>query len=225
MYVDQIIKACSAYNLLQHPFYQAWNEGKLTKTDLQEYACQYFRHVDDFPRYLSAMHSRCKDINIRQILLGNLVDEEQGNENHPELWLRFADSLGVSRDTVKNAKLTDETKSLTDEFFALSKSSLAEGIGALFAYEHQTPEIAKTKIDGLKKMYNISSEDAIKFFSVHISADEWHSEELANLIEGLSAEEKEQAKAGAVKLAKALWKFLDGVQSMVQQKEYLNMAA
>ncbi|WP_255586014.1 hypothetical protein [Wolbachia endosymbiont of Mansonella ozzardi] len=33
---------------------------------------------------------------MRQVLLGNLI-EEQGDENHPELWQHFAEGLGVSR--------------------------------------------------------------------------------------------------------------------------------
>ncbi|MFV0250767.1 MAG: hypothetical protein AB8U53_02950 [Rickettsia aeschlimannii] len=37
------------------------------------------------------------DIQARQILLGNLIEEEQGEENHPEPWKRFAEGLGCLR--------------------------------------------------------------------------------------------------------------------------------
>ena len=34
---------------------------------------QYYEHVRNFPIYLSATHSRCDDMEVRQLLLENLV--------------------------------------------------------------------------------------------------------------------------------------------------------
>src|SRR6266852_9764817 len=76
-------------SLLKHPFYQQWTAGTLSAQRLGNYAIQYYRHVEAFPRYLSALHSRCEDLETRQVLLENLIDEERGAENHPELWLRL----------------------------------------------------------------------------------------------------------------------------------------
>src|SRR6266852_5737334 len=76
-------------SLLKHPFYQQWTAGMLSAQRLGNYAIQYYRHVEAFPRHLSALHSRCDDLETRQVLLENLIDEERGAENHPELWLRL----------------------------------------------------------------------------------------------------------------------------------------
>ena len=76
-------------SLLKHPFYQQWTAGTLSAQRLGNYAIQYYRHVEAFPRYLSALHSRCDELETRQVLLENLIDEERGAENHPELWLRL----------------------------------------------------------------------------------------------------------------------------------------
>lgn len=198
-------------HLLKHPFYQAWSEGKLSIEILREYAKQYYNQVKAFPRYISKIHSQCDDIKARQILLGNLIDEEQGEEHHPELWLRFAEGLGVSRDDVESAALKEETRALVEGFFKLSEESYAKGLGALYSYERQVPEVAKSKIDGLEKFYGINTEQALKFFNVHIKADEWHSDECASLIKKLSPAEQEEAKKGAVEGAKLLWQFLDGM--------------
>ena len=35
--------------MLTHPFYQAWEEGVLTREQLRTYAKQYFHHVEAFP--------------------------------------------------------------------------------------------------------------------------------------------------------------------------------
>ena len=100
-FLKELDETIARYSLLDHPFYTAWSEGKLTKEALAEYAKQYYAHVRTFPVYLSATHSRCDDAEVRQLLLENLVDEESGADNHPELWLRFAEGLGVDRADVR----------------------------------------------------------------------------------------------------------------------------
>ena len=128
------------------------------------------------------------------------------------MWLRFAEAVGETRDNVRNAELLPETKALVDTFTDLAKSSYAEGLGALYTYERQVPEVAKSKIKGLKEFYGIDSKEAIQFFEVHIGADEWHSQEVADLMEQLSPADKEKAAVAANKAADALWNFLSGVQ-------------
>ena len=95
-FINQLDARIEKGHLLNHSFYQAWNAGELSHETIQEYAAQYFKHVSSFPRYLSAIHSNCDDIKTRQILLENLVDEEKGPENHPELWMRFAKNSNIA---------------------------------------------------------------------------------------------------------------------------------
>lgn len=198
-------------HLLNHPFYQSWNTGSLSLQALQTYAKEYYHHVAAFPRYISGIHSLCPNLKMRQVLLGNLIEEEQGDENHPELWKRFAEGLGV--DLHEDAQIK-ETQELVDGYFDIVRSGFAAGLGALYAYERQTPEVSKSKIEGLKKHYSINDERSLQFFTVHMEADEWHSEECANLITDLSEEEQEKVMQGAKKGAKLLWGFLDGMMNV-----------
>ena len=47
--------------ILKHPFYQVyWNEGKLTREIIRDYAEQYYQYVKAFPRYISATHQFVK---------------------------------------------------------------------------------------------------------------------------------------------------------------------
>ncbi|MBV2145591.1 CADD family putative folate metabolism protein [Wolbachia endosymbiont of Listronotus oregonensis] len=200
-------------HLLNHPFYQSWNTGSLSLQALQTYAKEYYHHVAAFPRYISGIHFLCPDLKMRQVLLGNLIEEEQGDENHPELWKRFAEGLGVTRSDLHKDAQIKETQELVDGYFDIVRSDFASGLGALYAYERQTPEVSKSKIEGLKKHYSISDERSLQFFTVHMHADEWHSEECANLIADLSEEEQEKAMQGAKKGAKLLWGFLDGMMN------------
>ena len=214
-FVEKVDKKIQDMHLLNHSFYQSWNEGSLSNDTIREYAAQYFQHVSAFPRYLSAIHSNCEDIKIRQILLENLVDEEKGSENHPELWMRFAEGMGNNRDKIKNAALMKETKELVDTFNKLSRSEQYHvGLAALYCYESMQPEISKTKKDGLQKLYGINDENTLKFFTVHMHADEWHREVIRNLlVELCNTDEKKKQILEAVDSAlTALNNFLTGME-------------
>lgn len=213
-FVQSLNNQLDSLHLLKHPFYESWNEGSLSLQALQTYAKEYYHHVAAFPRYISGIHSLCTNLKMRQVLLGNLIEEEQGDDNHPELWQRFAEGLGVARSELCENAQIKETRELVDGYFDIVKSDFAAGLGALYAYERQTPEVSKSKIEGLKKHYSINDERSLKFFTVHMEADEWHSEECANLIADLSEEEQEKVIQGAKKGAKLLWGFLDGMMNV-----------
>lgn len=218
-FIDSLNKKLAELHLLNHPYYQKWNMGELTITNLQTYAREYYHHVAAFPRYISAIHSRCSDLQMRQVLLDNLIEEEKGEENHPELWQRFTEGLGGLRVAAADLPKITQTKDLVDGYFSLVETDYATGLGALYAYERQTPEVSKSKIDGLKKFYHITDEKTLKFFEVHMEADEWHAEEVAGLIASLSPADQEKAAYGAQAGAQLLWGFLDGMM-MATQSEY-----
>ena len=164
-------------HLLDHPFYQRWTAGTLTTDELRDYANQYFHYAMAFPTFVSAIHAQTEDIAVRQMLLENLIEEERGPENHPELWLRFCESLGLDREDVKSGLANDATRGLIATMKSLARDgALHEGLAALYAYESQIPAVAKAKIEGLAKNYGISAERDIAFFSVHMDADVLHSQ-------------------------------------------------
>lgn len=213
-FASNLVEELFDKHLLKHSFYQDWSAGKLSLDDLATYSQQYYHHVAAFPRYISATHSYCDDIKSRQVLLQNLNEEEMGQAHHPELWLQFAECLGQDRDQVENSDLIAETRELVDGFFELSRKSYASGLGALFAYEQQVPEVAKSKIEGLEKFYNITSDKGLKFFRVHLLADVGHSEACAKLLNELSSEEKKEAQWAAHKASELLWNFLNGMERL-----------
>lgn len=199
----------SEHNLLHHPYYQAWNQGTLSRDTLRDYAVQYFAQVDAFPRFVSSVHSRCPDISARKVLLQNLLDEELHGPDHPELWLRFAEALGASRETVRSTKALPETEATVETLFGLAAGDWRDGLCALYAYEAQVPEIARTKLDGLKRFYGITDERALSFFQAHLTYDVEHSRAVAALVDAHA--EPMQAERATRAAAVALWGFLDGV--------------
>lgn len=201
-------------HLLKHPLYKAWNDGTLRLETLRVYGREYYHHVTAFPRYISTIHSLCPHIKSRQILLENLIEEEHGEENHPELWLRFAEGLGVSRELCHKEAELSKTHALVEGYFDLVRSDYATGLGALYAYERQTPEISKSKIEGLNKNYKIKDQRTLQFFEVHMTYDVHHRNEIAKLLENLTLKNRKKASQGAREGAQLLWSFLDGIMEI-----------
>jgi pyrroloquinoline-quinone synthase len=202
--------------MLKHPFYQAWTDGTLPLDTLRAYARQYFHHVEAFPRAVSAVHSACPDRDGRRMLAENLAEEEgveAGKQDHASLWLMFACGLGETAEGVRRQSLNRETQGLIDTFRKLSRQSYAAGLGALYAYESQFPEVATAKIEGLIDRYGIADEETLRFFRVHQDADVEHSAVCRALLDRLPEEEKAEAVAAGAELAGALWNFLSGVEA------------
>lgn len=202
--------------MLNHPFYQAWSQGRLPIDTLRAYARQYFHHVEAFPRAVSAVHSACPNREGRRMLAENLAEEEgigPDKQDHATLWLMFACGLGENVDAITAEELNAETRALIETFGRLSRQSYASGLGALYAYESQFPAVASAKIEGLVERYGVTDEEILRFFRVHEMADIEHSSVCRELLERLPETEKVEAIAAAQELAQALWNFLSGVEA------------
>lgn len=215
---DQLQAITEHHHLLKHPFYVAWTEGKLTREHLKQYAIQYFQNVLAFPTYVSAVHFNTPAINgsiaARQTILDNLIEEEQGVHNHPELWRRFAQSLGATAAELVETPMLPTTAQLVETFRDVCLNSpFYAGLAALYAYESQIPAIAAVKVDGLKQFYGMTNPDDYRFFTVHEKADVYHTESELALIEAHADTPEKQVEVAqaATTAAEALWQFLDGV--------------
>jgi pyrroloquinoline-quinone synthase len=212
-YLEEIDNDIAEKHLLKHPFYLAWTRGELSKEALTDYAQQYYHHVAAFPTYLSAVHAHCDHQATRKQLLNNLIDEEAGSPNHPELWKKFADGLGVEDADRAQTEKQPETKNLINTFRSVcGQRSTAEGLAALYAYESQIPSICESKIDGLKKHYGFTKPEHYEYFTVHIGADREHSAaERQILSRHLDAHNFESVKVSVNRVLDALWNMLSGV--------------
>lgn len=203
--------ATRAHRLLEHPFYEAWADGALTLEDLSFYSTQYWRQVEAFPGYLASVAERLPDGTARDTVVANLRDEVEGD--HLGLWLDFARGVGAGRDEVEGAAPLARTNACVAAFrSATSGRSLPFALGMLYAYESQTPGVAQTKIEGLRRHYGIDG-DALRYFELHGELDVDHSMELARVIGSVATDEAavEDAEAGARAGAEAIWGLLDGI--------------
>ena len=212
-HLDSIDRQIAAKHLLTHPFYLAWTRGELSRDALTDYARQYYHHVAAFPTYLSAVHAHCDDQPTRRQLLDNLIDEEAGSPNHPELWLQFAEALGVSNEEVQSSEKWTETSNLIGTFRSVcSEGATAEGLAALYAYESQIPAVSESKIKGLVENYNMTEPRAYEYFTVHVEADREHAAaERAMLSQHVTDHNAAPTATAVDRILDALWEMLSGV--------------
>ena len=212
-HLDKIDNDIAEKHLLKHPFYLAWTRGELSKEALTDYAKQYYHHVAAFPTYLSAVHAKCDDQPARKQILANLIDEEAGSPNHPDLWKEFAAGLGIEEIELANTAKQPETTSLIDTFRSVCREhSTAEGVAALYAYESQIPKICESKIDGLRKYYGFTDPRHYRYFSVHIEADKEHAvAERAMLGASIDDDNIAHVRRSVQRVLDALWNLLSGV--------------
>lgn len=208
--LDTIHEAIAARRLLDHPFYAAWSKGELSHDDLRTYAAQYYHWVLAFPTWISATHANATDFAMRQQLLENLIDEEQGADNHPELWLRFCDALGLDRESVRATPLLPETAQAIRLMRDVCRQEPAvAGVAALYAYESQQPEVMTTKREGLRDLYAVPS--GHDYFEVHQTADVEHSADERALVLRHAAGHEHAVVTAARTALDATYTILDGV--------------
>lgn len=207
--INRLNTIISEFDLLKHPFYQAWSRGELSKETLQHYAVQYYNQVQSFPRFISRVHTNCPTIEARKVLLENLTDEEIHGTDHPALWMQFAEGMGASREMVNAQEALPETNAMVDKFYELADRDWRDGLCALYAYECQVPEVSASKIAGLKEFYGIHDEHTLEFFTAHQAYDVEHAKQVAELIEKYV--EPVRAEKATREAAQALWGFLDGM--------------
>ncbi len=174
------------WNVLEHPFYQRWESGELTRDELTRYAGEYRHAVVALARAArtARMHA----------------DEEA---EHIALWDDFASELGANG----KGEPLPQTRCCATAWSAAEDEVGAAAI--LYAIEAGQPAIAETKLRGLVEHYGFSQDSpATVYFELHAERDHEHAAEARSKLEG--AEDARLVGLAEAALA-GNWALLDGV--------------
>ncbi len=185
----QLQQSISRWNLLDSAFYQAWSAGELPLEALSAYAREYGAFISTIADGWRA-HG----------------DESTAAEEceHVELWRRFASALG----TDIAAPEVPEVRSLVE----LSRKQFAdstESLGALYAFEAQQPGAARSKLEGLRRHYDVDQAGEA-YFEVHQNDFE-EPALLLQRIKALPASEQARAAEACEEMSRSLRSALDGL--------------
>ncbi|HEY6757317.1 MAG TPA: iron-containing redox enzyme family protein [Nitrososphaera sp.] len=202
--VQRIDSEIEKRSLLKHSFYKMWSEGKLTTDHLQGYSKEYFQLVKKVPKFVENIAEASGNPDI-------ITDNAREEAEHVELWVRFATALGVSKSDLTNYGGSEKTNEAVAKLMALANLTFEEAVAAMYAYEMELPKISRSKIDGLKKLYGMDSEDATKYFEIHEEADVRHAQVWREVLQRVPAERQESAFNAAIKSLQAQNLLLDSV--------------
>ena len=128
--IERIAEARDRSNILRHPFYTRWEQGELSREELQTYAGQY-RHAVGAVR--NRRHTAASP--------GDTHAAEEAA--HVMLWDAWAASLGADR-----AAPAPRRQECVD---AWSPDDALAATAVLYAVESAQPAIAETKLAGLRR--------------------------------------------------------------------------
>ncbi|MBI1829571.1 MAG: iron-containing redox enzyme family protein [Thaumarchaeota archaeon] len=163
--IDELIEKQS---LLKHQFYVMWNEGTLTLESLSGYSKEYFQLVKAVPAFVNMVMENAS--HGKDTIAVNQKEEFE----HIAPWMKFADSLGVSQSELEEYVGLEKTRQAVSNLSKLM-TTFEGGAAAMYALEQEIPKISLSKIDGLRKFYNITTDDAIEYFRLHTEADIRHA--------------------------------------------------
>src|SRR6267378_4247698 len=121
-------------------------------------------------------------------------------------------ALGVGEDDITCCPALPGTQAVVETFREIvGDRPVAEAVAALYAYEAQVPEIATTKIEGLKKFYGVKSAEGLAYFEVHEEADKAHRDAWRGWLAEHAEGSEEEILATTNEALDALWGALDAV--------------
>jgi pyrroloquinoline-quinone synthase len=190
--LDRILEK---WDLLKHPFYQAWSDGTLPLEALRVYAKEYGAFIGTLSRGWEALGE---------------VDTAREEQEHEGLWADFTASIGGRA----GAPVLPMTAALVENALDLFASP-PSALGALYAFEAQQPGTSRSKLEGLKAHYSVS-EAGTKYFALH--AVNWEeSGKILEHMENLSHAGQAEAFLACGQMAESLWSALTEIHNSAMQ--------
>jgi pyrroloquinoline quinone (PQQ) biosynthesis protein C len=171
---------------VNHPFVRAITAGTATMDQIRAWAIQDYQFRAAVPRISMLRYLACTDPEFARRLYGVVEEETEGlatgSAGHCDMFIEFAESIGLTRKDLDNATLTPETAAHlyyvelvihTMPWFIV----MAAQIGAEGTFGPAAAALGQ----GFIKNYEMKPE-AVRFFTVHVEADEDHgslAEEIA----------------------------------------------
>ncbi|MFQ5682503.1 MAG: TenA family transcriptional regulator [Candidatus Binatia bacterium] len=189
---------------INHPFVRAVCAGTASLEQIRRWALQDYQFRHAVPRIAMLRYLACSDSEIAPRLY-EVVEEETrgllpGSAGHPDMFVEFAESIGISREELGTVELRPATAAHlyyaeliihTLPWFVV----MAAQIGA----EGTFPPAVAVLGQGFIKHYGMLPK-SVRFFTVHAQADEEHGKLAEDIAQRFITSEPLQAQTRAVTL-------------------------
>jgi pyrroloquinoline-quinone synthase len=183
--------------MYDHPFVLDVEAGIVTRTQLQFFTEQFYLHIRNMLPWLGEICVKCPHEDVSKALVKNYAEEMLGiftnTGPHPELLLRFGESIGLDPPKARVAQQVPASRRLTDYFeFMATRRDWFVALSAIgIGLESFVPDLFTRLVDAFRTNYNLTDEDLI-FWTMHILADSDHGDEGIELVSkyALTAEDR-----------------------------------
>jgi pyrroloquinoline-quinone synthase len=227
---NELIK--DLHNVLQqrhpkpHPIRQLLLSGRLTKKQLQGWAINQFHEFQNIHRFFGVRYQKCPVPELRRLLLENMVEEEGEDlfggkyPSHRELWIRFAEGIGLERDAIVNHEPLPGIRAALEMYVSLvQQSHWAVAIGTGLVFEGGGPQRMREEREALEKYYSWIPPQALDFFRAHEYHDQGHGDMVTDVIKRycMEAHLQDEMREAVKQRADIMWLQNDSIyQALVR---------
>jgi pyrroloquinoline-quinone synthase len=199
-----------------HPFFEKWAEGELTKEQTALYAIQHHHFVSEYLNWMAYEASQVPFRDVKAYLFENLHDEENPEDRHLDMLKDYIVACGLDRESVEREPALPGTEGLQNWGWRfVYQRPWQAAIAAMFVgLESQFQDICQKVVPALHQHYGWTpASREIRFFEEHIRADAIHGEKGLRIVERYCV--SDDLKAGALKAveeaAAQRWRYMNGV--------------
>ena len=175
-----------------HPFFERLENGEVPLPVVKEWAKQFYPWLASVPVAMAERFSNCSwdpaNDPYRRMILDQLVEEAGDPKGkapgHPELWLRFCEGLGLSRDEVRSAPLLPSTMVAIDDFLYTNRVNTFY-VSAAGSSEPPNVELCARLLPSFRTRYRVP-EPQLEYYNLHVVADVEHSEWIGQIVAGFA---------------------------------------
>ena len=179
-FVDELKQEIAVFPKLRinHPFVKAVCDGTATMDQIRTWAVQDYQFRCAVPRIALLRYVACSDPEFAPKLFEVAEEETRGllpgSSGHPDMFVEFAEAIGLTRADLENAALLPATAAHlyfaelvihTHPWFVV----MAAQVGAEGTFGPAAAALGK----GFMESYGMTPE-SVRFFTVHVEADEEH---------------------------------------------------
>ncbi|MGE5219436.1 MAG: TenA family transcriptional regulator [Chloroflexota bacterium] len=213
---EQLVAARDELHSKNHPFFELWAQGKLTKAQMAFYCTQHYHFVGEFLNWLAYQGSQIRERDVKNYLFENLGDEENPDDRHLDMLKDFVAACGVDRDSVETSIVLAATEGLQNWGWRMmyQKPWPVALAGMFIGLESQFLDICKTIVPALHQHYGFQPRAReIRFFEEHIHADEVHGSKGFAIVEKYcnTAELQAQALKQVREATVRRWRYMNDI--------------
>jgi pyrroloquinoline-quinone synthase len=174
---NQLVATRDQRHSKDHPFFELWVQGKLTKEQTAVYCTQHFHYVVEYLNWMAYEASQIPQRDVKAYLFENLGDEENPDDRHLDMLKDYVAACGVNPAKIEGSIVLAGTDALQNWGWrtVYQKPWQAALAGMFIGLESQFLDICKKIVPALHEHYGHKpGAREIRFFEEHIHADEVH---------------------------------------------------